>query len=179
MGQALVEFVWIGPVVFFIFLGIIQFFYMAFVFLAVQKSAITICQNAAASKNPAQYDPTFDLVYTLAPLEKISPSLAETFLATSCQIQAENNQVRVSLRYPMIIWIPLFKQLLGEKFIPGAAPLTANAELLQKVFSFASSKVPAFPAIGNQVPYVHWFNIQASALDENTVPSPDSGSATP
>jgi hypothetical protein len=174
MGQAMVEFVLIGPVVFFIFFGIIQLFYMAFVFLAVQKTAITICQNAAASENPPQYNPDFDLIYTLAPLEKISPTLAETFLATNCQIESSNDEVRVTLHYPMIIWIPMFKQLFGQKFVPAALPQNADTALLNQVFSFAQSSVPAFQAVEKDIPYVHWFDIKASALDENSVPAAES-----
>lgn len=175
-GQSIVEFTLIAPLVFFIFFAIIQLTYMGYVFFAVQNAAFSIVRKAAASSAPNQYNPAFDLVYALAPLEKINPVLIETALATQCQIQTQADQVQISLHYPMIIWIPLFQRLFGQKLPSSDLSQNLDPNLLEKVFETLKIPVPALEAGVPQAPYVHWFVVTATALDENSVPTTTVGS---
>jgi hypothetical protein len=170
-GQSLVEFTLIAPLVFFIFFAIIQLIYMAYVFFAVQNAAFSIVRKAAASVDPNQYNPAFDLVYALAPLEKINPVLVETALATQCQIQTQADQVQISLHYPMIIWIPLFQRLFGQKLSSPVLSQNLDPNILENVFGALKIPVPALESRPPQAPYVHWFVVTATALDENSVPA--------
>ncbi len=169
----MVEFTLIAPLVFFVFLGIIQLTYMAFVFFAVQNAAFSIAHKAAASASPKEYNPALDLIYDLAPLEKINSSLVLTALASQCQIQNQSDQVQLTLRYPMIIWIPLFKELFGEKLSLPTTSENLDSNLVQNIFALAGVSIPLLRAAGAQAPYVHWFVVTASALDENSVPNTD------
>jgi len=144
---------------------------MSYVFFTVQNAAFTIVQKAANSAIPQQYNPTFDLVYDLAPLEKINSSLIVTTLATQCQIQVQSEQVLLTLRYPMIIWVPLLNRLWGQRISSAALSQNLNPNLLKTVFQLFHLPSPSLTASIPSDPYVHWFVVSASALDENSVPN--------
>jgi len=58
----------VAPVLFFIFFGIIQLFYTAYVSFAIQRATHSIAQQAAASPNPSSFDPKFQMIEALLPL---------------------------------------------------------------------------------------------------------------
>jgi len=164
----------VAPLVFLIFLGAVQLCYMSLVFFTVQKAAVTVCQNAAASPSPSQYNPRFDIIYQLTPLAKINPQLAEMALGTQCQIEETAGEVQVTLRYPMVIWIPLLKGLFGEPWIPVLDRAVPDARLTSDLFTLMKLPPPLLGASMPPIPYVHWFTVKVRALNENgVIPLPE------
>jgi Flp pilus assembly protein TadG len=167
-GQSTVEFVLIAPILFFIFFGIIQFFYTAFVSFAVQRAAYSIAQQAAASSNPTSFLPQFQIVEALLPIEQLNPSTLVYTFATQCSINTDGTTVHVKLSYPLPIWIPLIKNLIGQNL--NNEPVTANfiPSSLVNVLQAVGLSIPNFN-IDRNLTKVLWITFEVQALDENSI----------
>lgn len=173
MGQGAVEFVLIAPLFFFIALSILQLAYLAYGFFAVQNAAFAISRHAAASAEPIRYNPWSDIIYSLAPLSRLHASLAAAIPASQCRITEKGNQVQVSLRYPLVIWIPWLKPIFGRKLSP--ADFAGNPDLspAETVFNLLKIPMPVLSGLEAQATYARWLTVTSNALDENTLVAPD------
>lgn len=169
----MVEFVLIAPLFFFIALSILQLAYLAYGFFAVQNAAFSISRDAAASPEPIQYNPWFDIIYGLAPLARLHASLAAAIPASQCQITEKGNEVQVSLRYPLVIWIPWLKPIFGRRLSPSDFTRNPDLTAAETVFNFLKIPMPAFSGLQAQAPYVRWLTVTSTALNENTLTTPD------
>jgi hypothetical protein len=166
-GQSAVEFVFIAPVLFLIFFGVLQLFYSAFVSFAIQRAAFSIAQEAATSMSFSNFDPRFQIVYALFPLEKINSATLNYALATQCNIKQVKKTIQVNVLYPMPIWVPVMGNLIGQNFAnAGSATLipASITNLLQTI----GINLPNLNS-GTNNTKVLWINYSAECLDENVV----------
>ncbi|HTA76424.1 MAG TPA: TadE/TadG family type IV pilus assembly protein [bacterium] len=165
-GQSAVEFVLIAPVLFILFFGIIQLFYIAYVLLAVQRATHAIAQQAAASDNPDSFLPQFQIIEALLPLEQLSSATLSCALSSKCDIHSDGTTVFVTVSYPMPLWVPIIKNLMGQNLDTSSAlglvPPTLTS-VLQAVGLGISTPNTLAPT------KVIWVNFEAKALDENSI----------
>lgn len=174
-GQSAVEFLLTVPLLFFIFLGIIQLAFSGYVCFSVQRAANAIAREAASSDDPTQYDPTLQLGYCLAPLGQLNHQTLATVLATKWNIQTDGQKVHVDLSYPMPIWVPGVGSLMGQKLSLSPADAASMSSALQIVFQALGKPLPDFTWIGSNLPYVHLVSFSCDTVDENSVGSEDTG----
>jgi hypothetical protein len=167
-GQSAVEFMLIAPVLFLLFFGIIQLFYSAFVSFAVQKATHAIAQQAAASATPTLFEPHFQIITALSPLEKLNNSTLLYALASKCDIQEKNNRVFATVTYPMPIWVPLIGKVIGQPFDSSKNSILSIATNLTNLLSTLGLALPGFPIPSNSINVI-WITFQAYCLDENIV----------
>jgi hypothetical protein len=167
-GQSTVEFVLIAPILFFIFFGIIQFFYTAYVSFAVQRAAFSIAQQAAASLDTVSFSPQFQIIEALLPLEQLNPSTLAYALATQCTINTEGTTVDVKVSYPMPIWVPLIRNVIGQNFDNQAGSSSLIPPALINLLQTVGLSIPNFTSSQNSTK-VFWISFEAHALDENSI----------
>ena len=168
LGQSAVEFILIVPVLFLIFFGIIQLFYLAFASFAVQRAAYSIAQQAAASVSPSSFDPRLQIVEALLPLEQINSSTLINTLSTQCTINSDGKNVHVNITYPMPLWVPLVRNIVGQNLNNQLTPATVIPQSLTNALQTAGLSIPNLNP--NQTPTkVIWFNFEAQASDENSI----------
>jgi Flp pilus assembly protein TadG len=166
-GQSTVEFVLIASILFFIFFGILQFFYTAFVSFAIQRATYSIAQQAAASANPSSFNPQFQIIEALLPIEQLNPStLAYTF-STQCIINTDGTNVHVKVSYPMPLWVPLIKNLLGQNLNNQLSVSNSIPSSLTNVLQAVGLSIPNFN-INQNLTKVLWITFEAQTLDENS-----------
>ncbi len=165
-GQSAVEFVLLSPLLFFIFFGIIQFAYSAYVAFAVQRAAYAIAREAAACPNPKTFNPYFQLVYCLAPLGQLNNATLATALATKCDISVEDDSVQVRLFYPMPIWVPMVGKLFGEKLQLNPSNLGPVDSDLKSAFQLIGKPLPELSLQSLTLPYVHFIAFSATTPEE-------------
>jgi hypothetical protein len=166
-GQSAVEFVLIAPLLFFMFFGIIQIAYTAYVSFAVQRAAYSISREAAASDDPVTYNPYYQLAYCLAPLGQLNHVTLATILATKCEITADDDQVHVQIIYPMPIWVPLVGKIFGEKLNLNPIGMVPLGPTLQQVFQIIGKPIPDIAFNNLNLPFVHLMVFSADAVNEN------------
>jgi len=167
-GQSVVEFVLIAPILFLLFFGIIQFFYTAFVSFAIQKAAFAIAQQAAATPDPASFNPQFQIIEALLPIEQLNPSTLTCVLATQCSINTDGTTVDVKVSYPMPIWVPLIKNLIGQNLNTQIAPTNLIPSSLANILQTVGLTLPN-SSVNQNIPQVLWITFEAHALDENSI----------
>jgi Flp pilus assembly protein TadG len=167
-GQSTVEFLLVVPVLFFIFFGIIQFFYIAYVSFAVQRATYSIAQQAAASPDPASFSPQFQIIEALLPIAQLNPSTITSALATNCAINTDGTTVDVKVSYPMPIWVPLMKNLIGQNLNNQPTPSNLIPPLLINVLQTVGLSLPNL-SIDQNLTRVLWFTFEAHAVDENSI----------
>ena len=167
-GQSAVEFVLIAPILFLLFFGIIQLFYSAFIFFAVQKATHAIAQQAAASAAPTLFEPHFQIITALSPLEKLNSSTLLYALASKCAIQEQNNRVFATVSYPMPIWVPLLGKVIGQPFDSSKSSILSIATNITNLLPTLGLALPGFSTPSNSINII-WITFQADCLDENTV----------
>jgi len=167
-GQSTVEFLLVVPVLFFIFFGITQIFYIAYVSFAVQCATYSIAQQAAASSNPSSFSPQFQIVEALLPVEQLSPSTLAYIFATQYNIDMDGTNVHVRVSYPMPLWVPLIGNLIGQTL--NNQPATSNLipPALTNVLQAAGLPLPNLNANQN-LTKVLWITFEAKALNENSI----------
>lgn len=167
-GQSSVELVLIAPVLFLIFFGIIQLFYCAYISFAVQKATFAIAQQAASTETPTFFQPQFQIVSALFPLEKLNNATLLYALSSKCNIQEQNNRIIATVSYPMPIWVPLIGKVLGQPLSTSSNPLSSISQDLSGLLSTLGLSLPSFLNLTN-TNNVIWMTFQADCLDENTV----------
>jgi hypothetical protein len=168
LGQSTVEFLLIAPLLFFIFFGIIQFFYTAFVSFAVQRATYSIAQQAAASSNPSSFLPQFQIIEALLPIEQLNPSTLSYTFATQYTIDTDGTNVHVKVSYPMPLWVPLINNLIGQNLNNRSAASNFIPPSLASVLQAAGLALPN-PNINQNLTKVLWITFEAEALDENSI----------
>jgi Flp pilus assembly protein TadG len=167
-GQSLVEFSLIAPILFLIFFGILQFFYISYVSLAVQRATYSIAQEAAASPNPSSFLPQFQIIEALLPIEQLNPSTLTYSLATKSSINTDGTTVHVTVSYPMPIWVPLVRNLIGQNFYNSSTSSSLIPSSLTNVLQVLGLSLPTLTASQNPTK-VLWVIFEAKALDENSI----------
>ena len=167
-GQSTVEFLLIAPVLFFIFFGIIQFFYTAFVSFAIQRATYSIAQQAAASSSPSSFSPQFQIIEALLPIEQLNPSALAYSFATQCTIDTDGTNVHVKVSYPMPLWVPLINNLIGQNLNNLSATSNFIPPSLTNVLQAVGLSLPNFN-INQNLTKVFWITFEAQALDENSI----------
>jgi Flp pilus assembly protein TadG len=167
-GQSMIEFVLIAPILFFIFFGIIQFFYVAYVSFAVQRATFSIAQQAASSSDPASFGPQLQIIEALLPLEQLNPSTLTYALATQCTINTDGTTIDVKVSYPMPIWVPLIRNIIGQNFDSQANSSSLIPTALTNILQAAGLSVLNFTASQN-LSKVLWISFEAHALNENSL----------
>ncbi len=158
----------IAPILFLLFFGIIQLFYCAFVSFSVQKATHAIAQQAAASAAPTLFEPHFQIITALSPLEKLNSSTLLYALSSKCDIQEKNNRVFTTVSYPMPIWVPLIGKVIGQPFDNSKSSILSITTDLTNLLSTLGLALPGLPVPSNSINVI-WITFQADCLDENTV----------
>jgi len=170
LGQSAVEFVLITPILFLIFFGIIQLFYCGFVSLAIQKATNAIAQQASASGDAADFEPHFQIITALFPIEKLNASTLIYAISCKCDIQEQNHIIKAVVSYPMPIWMPIIGNVFGQPLNNTAGSLLGLSNDLLSFLGTIGLKLPSFNLPQN-TPNVIWFTFEARCLDENFVGS--------
>jgi hypothetical protein len=147
------------------FFGIIQFFYAAYVSFAVQKAAFSIAQEASAASSLVGFDPHFQIVCALLPLEKLNPSTLTYALASKCTVRQQGSDVHATVSYPMPIWVPFMGALLGQSLASNITPIPSTITNLLQTIGISLSGISS---ISNSAKVI-WINFDAQVLDESTV----------
>jgi len=166
-GQSAVEFVLIAPVLFILFFGIIQLFYMAYVSLAVQRATHAIAQQAAASDDPNSFLPQFQMIEALLPLEQLNSTTLSCALSSKYDIHSDGSTIFVKVSYPMPLWVPIIKNLLGQNLDSSSATLGLVPPTLTTVLQAVGLGIPVLNTLTPTK--VIWVNFEAKALDENSI----------
>lgn len=167
-GQSLVEFILIVPVLFLIFFGIIQFFYIAYISFSVQRATYSIAQQAAASPDPSSFGPQFQIIEALLPIEQLNPSIIACALATNFTISTNGTTVDVKVSYPMPIWVPLLGNLIGQNLNNQTTTSNLIPPTLANILQVVGLSLPNFN-ISQNLTKVLWITFEAQALDENSI----------
>lgn len=168
-GQSAAEFVLIVPFLFLIFFSIIQLAYMAYVSLAVQRSAFAIARKASFLKRD-EISNAFksQLALSLLPIANLSSKTLLTILETKCDVSFPENEgpVTATIHYPMPIWVPLARNLFGEDLVPSTDYRNSpEGQAIQTVFSLLNIPQPDFSLAGVRFP-VFWITYQATTYYE-------------
>ncbi len=166
-GQSAVEFVLIAPVLFLFFFGIIQILYIAYVSFAVQRATHAIAQQAAASNDPDSFLPQFQMLEALLPLEKLNSTTLSCALSSKCDIHSDGSTVFVKVSYPMPLWVPIIKNLLGQNLDSSSTTLGLVPPTLTTVLQAVGLGIPVSNTFAPTK--VIWVNFEAKALDENSI----------
>ncbi len=168
-GQSAVEFSLIAPLLFFIFFGVIQVAYMAFVALAVQRAALAIAREASLTGDRTIKEFRSKLVYSLAPLSSLSPKTMASVAACQCVCQEsyDKKKIFVQIRYPMPIWVPLVGRLFGEELVPNFdSNFSRGGVDIQRAARIFGIPIPDFSSKQPRLPFYCWINFNASTYNE-------------
>ncbi len=158
----------IAPILFFIFFGVIQFFYTSFISFAIQRATYSIAQQAAASPSPSSFLPQFQIIEALLPIEKLNPSILAYTLATQYTIDTDGTNVHVKVSYPMPLWVPLIRNLIGQTLSNQSNTSNFMPPSLANVLQAAGLSLPNFNTNQNLTKVI-WITFEAQASDENSI----------
>jgi hypothetical protein len=166
-GQSTVEFVLLAPLLFFIFFAILQLFYIGYVSLAVQRAALSIAQETALTTERSDNIVHAKLIYSLLPISKLNRTTLACAMASQCQIKTQSEKVRVQVRYPMPIWIPLVGRVFGESIIPSANyNNTPYGQAIRRIFQLLGKNPPDLSFTGLKFPHARWISFEAETFNE-------------
>jgi hypothetical protein len=164
-GQSAVEFLLIAPVLFMFFFGILQLFYFAFASFAVQKATNAIARQAASSDDFNAFDPHFQIISALLPLEKINSTTVISAFSTKCNIQEQENMIKATVSYPMPIWVPFANKLFGSAMNTSPTATTTPSNDILDLLNAIGLTLP-IPNLGQNTQNVIWLNFEATCVDE-------------
>ena len=167
-GQSAVEFVLIAPLLFFIFFAIIQLSYMAYVSLAVQRSALAVARDATLTGWENSISFKSQLAISLLPLANLNPKILSTILASDYDLNYSPDQkaVVVQVKYPMPIWVPLVRNVIGENLESTQDfNQTAEGQAIKNAFELLGKPAPDLNFQNERLP-VFWVTYQETTFNE-------------
>jgi len=135
---------------------------------AVQRATYSIAQQAAASPDPSFFSPQFQIIEALLPIEQLNPSTITYALATNCTINTDGATVDVKVSYPMPIWVPLMKNLIGQNLSNQSTPSNLIPSSLTNVLQTVGLSLPNLN-MNQNLTQILWFTFEAHATDENSI----------
>jgi Flp pilus assembly protein TadG len=168
-GQSATEFVLIAPLLFLIFFSVIQFAYMAYVSLAVQRSALAIARKASL-QTPEDNSNAFksQLALSLLPIANLNSKTLLTILETHYDISysPDRQKVTATVHYPMPIWVPMVRTIFGDTLVPSTNyQNTPEGLAIRTAFSLFNIPQPDLSFEGVRLP-VHWVTFQEATFNE-------------
>src|SRR5258708_11160588 len=154
-GQSATEFVLIAPLLFFVFFCVIQFSYIAYISLAVQRAALAVARKASLSGTFNETAFKTHLTVSLLPIANLNQKTLLTILETKCQVfpSQDNKQILARVSYPMPIWVPLARNVFGEDLIPSSNYTdSAEGQAIKAVFSLMRKPYPSLTFEGAPLP---------------------------
>lgn len=167
-GQSAVEFVLIAPLLFFIFFAIIQLAYMAYVSLAVQRSALAVARDATLTGQEYSISFKSQLAISLLPLTNLNPRILSTILASDYALNysPDRKTVAVQVKYPMPIWVPLIRNVIGENLESTQDyNQTTEGQAIKKAFELLGKPAPDLNFQKERLP-VFWVTCQETTFNE-------------
>lgn len=164
----MVEFVLIAPFLFFIFFGIIQLAYMAYVSLAVQRAALAVARSTSLSNPYNVLSFKTQMVVSLLPIASLNRQTLFTILDSECDVKLSDDQKTVTarVRYPMPVWVPLVGKAFGETLAPAHDYNdTPEGKAVKAIFQMLNKTPPDLSFGGAQVPVI-WINYEESTFNE-------------
>ena len=168
-GQSAVEFVLIAPWLFLFFFCVIQTAYMAFVALAVQRSALAIARAVSLGSPENSKSLKAELAVSLLPISNLSRKTLLTVLETRISSRrSPDHRITVQVEYPMPVWVPFIRNIFGQPLIPSKDYQgTPEALAIDSVFRLMNISPPDFSFTGLSFP-VRWITFQESVHDEGS-----------
>jgi hypothetical protein len=173
-GQAAVEFVFAAPPIFFIFFALIQFSYMAFASLAVQKAAMAVARSASLSID-RESDQSFyktQLALSLEPLSRLSNRALLTVLASriTVTVSPDRQWVTAHVHYPMPIWVPMVGPVFGKSLESSASDDSSpGAQAVRTAFQRLGLSSPNLGSHGRHL-WVCWIDYAGTVFNEGYRP---------
>src|SRR5579859_5748713 len=167
-GQSAVEFVLLAPLLFFIFFAIIQLAYMSYAALAVQRAALSVARDAALD---GQGDPKAmkaRLTLSLLPLTHLNEKILLTVLASEFKtmVSEDRKQITVQVRYPMPIWVPMVRNMIGESLAPSTDYNNSpEGDAVKTIFQMLDKAPPDLSFKGVRLPVI-WMKCEATTFNE-------------
>jgi len=167
-GQSATEFVLIAPLLFLIFFCIIQFSYIAYVSLAVQRAALAIARKASLSGDADQTAFKAQLAIALLPIANLNQKTLLTILETKyLTFLSQDRKQRIArVSYPMPIWIPLVRNVFGEDLISSSNYKNSpEGQAIKGVFSLMNKPEPnlSFESVHLSV---RWITYEETTFNE-------------
>jgi Flp pilus assembly protein TadG len=167
-GQSAIEFVLVAPLLFFIFLGIIQVAYMSYVSFAVQRAALAIARAATVGSKDDSTSFKLQLAISLLPIVHLNQKTLLTILASKYTItpSPDNQRITAQVQYPMPIWVPLVGGVFGEPLVSSFDyNNTPEGQAIKTAFQLFGKQPPDLSFSGVHMPVV-WMNYEASTFNE-------------
>ena len=167
-GQSATEFVLIAPFLFLIFFCIIQFSYIAYVSLAVQRAAFAIARKASLSGGVDQAAFQTQLTISLLPIASLNQKTLLTILETKIKIfpSSDKRQMVARVSYPMPLWVPFARNVFGEELRSSANYNEApEGQTIKSVYSLLGKPEPNLSFEGVQFP-IRWITYEESTFNE-------------
>jgi hypothetical protein len=167
-GQSTTEFVLIAPFLFLTFFCIIQFSYLAYVSLAVQRAALAIARKASLSGVSDQTAFKAHLAISLLPIANLSQKTLLTILETKFHAfkSQDGKQMVARVSYPMPIWVPLARNVFGTDLIASSDyNESPEGQAIKSVFALMGKPEPNLSFQGEHFP-VRWITYEESTFNE-------------
>ena len=167
-GQSAVEFVLLAPLLFFIFFAIVQLAYMSYAALAVQRGALSVARDVALDGQDDPKAVKARLILSLLPLAQLNQKTLLTVLESKCEskISGDRKQITVQVHYPMPIWVPMVRNIIGESLVPSADYNNSpEGEAVKAIFQMLDKTPPNLSFKGARFPVV-WMKCEATTFNE-------------
>jgi len=158
------------PLLFLLFFCVLQVLYTAFAALAVQRTSYALARESSLTGKVSGTVFMVRLYAAMGPLAFLSRTSLVSVAATTfeCRPSTDGAEMRVLVRYPMPIWVPLAGKVFGEKMGPEVGPskdLFGVWERLER----AGLRFPDPWREEGRLPYFRWMNFEAVVHNEGKI----------